>query len=916
MAVLIVTLKKLEWRGYASSLAEVICRAPEINSDVSRDAFATTNVDRAPLVHGHTHATAAALRTSATNFARNMATYTGCNLYIVGMSKSDQRKGLRGSRQWYWAKDTNADNRSDEPAADDIEFICDVDYYLDMRDILSRRAKPTLLYTVVPEAASTNEDGTSTQFDEDGALHTLVAGGGSYRHFLWDYATDSILCVSKFLGIPIRVITYAVERKQVGAHRQVILLTPIRDFGGLSAILAYFLLEGKELSRFNPIVDAEDGSKFVRFVVHTSTGTKVTTARTNSQLCATVPAEVDEAIGTVARLGTTKLMLPTTASWTGNDARMEAAVLTEFHRLAQPKVLPVVYPVSVGVRSYQYEPCNYDPEAKAKLAAFMSPLVHGAFSPVANAAGERRCVEGRINGLRSEEPRPHAFRDQCIAEFAELIVQGMILEPVCYEVVKDKQTSAAQKISLEKATVWGTYRKTVLKCFIKAEAYSNVKDPRNISAYNDADKLDMAQFALALAEYCKRFSWYGPGKTPLEIAERVSEICQNSREYVNISDYHRMDGTITYVLRQVDRAVCMKAFPNHRTKLNELLKTNVDNKGYLPNGTTFDQGPSHGSGCSATSLFQTLRAAFTAYLAFRHAPLKCGRKRTPREAFDAIGCHLGDDGIDADLPPGAHLWAANKVGLKLEADIVSRGNRGVNFLARYYSPEVWTGCLDSMCDAKRQLSKFHTTVRLPNTVTPAQKLVEKCMSYVATDSNTPVIGEYCKRVLLLSQIKLKTLLGLGNWWSKFEDSVQYPNSNANGWMDVEFSTLFPEFDRSVFSEWMAKTKSFQDLLEAPLCAEPVTATPTVVDVVVDGEVLKALPAKSEAPTPKKQRKKKKERKIKRMRRVKATSAEEPTKEISPEKTHEIVDKLVDIKPKSTNKNVKPIQLRKVLTPTK
>ncbi len=836
--VCLVVAKKDRLRETASSLCEVFSSRPTIASDVARDAFATIPVSPVQLTPGHTHPTAAALRTTATNFARDLATYCGAGLFVVEMSKSDQRKGLRGSRQWWWAKDVNADNRQDDPEAMDVRYICDVDYYLDMPSILASRAEPVVLYTVVPEeAVAKGTDDTSFRFDEDGALCTVVAGAGTYRHFLWDYAHDSLLACEKLFGLPIRVVSYSVERKQVGKHRQLILLSPMRVFNGVAAVLAYYLLEPKPLKRWNPIVRKGD-QVFVRFDVHTSKDTMVTTARPNTWLCATVSADVDASIATVARLGTTNLMLPTAASWIPDD-RAAAAVLTEYHRCCGERSPMVVYPVAHSVRAYQYKPREFDQDARPKLEAFMSPLVHKAFAPVMNKAGEEQSVEGRINKLKKPEPKYSRFVQDCISEFADLVLKGAVLEPVCYEVVANKQTSASQKLSLMKAVLNGPFRQLVLKCFGKAEAYPDIKDPRNISQYNDADKLDMAMIALALSEHLKQFAWYGPGKNPLEIAMRVAEICEGARNFVNISDYHRMDGTITYCLRQVDRAVCMKAFAHHRAKVNELLKTNVDNRGVLPLGTKFNQGPSHGSGCSATSVFQTLRAAFTAYLGFRNAILESGRHPTPMEAFASLGIHLGDDGLDADLPPANHQWAAEKVGLVLEAATVQRGFRGVNFLARYYSPEVWYGSLNSMCDIKRQLSKFHTTVRLPANVKPEQKLVEKAMSYVATDGNTPVIGEFCKRVLLLSSYRPRVLLGVGSWWSKFELSAQYPNEDVGGWMAVELAALFPEFDYGQFKGWLDSTKTAEDLLRAPICAEPEPATPTSVDVVVDDQVLKA-----------------------------------------------------------------------------
>jgi hypothetical protein len=410
---------------------------------------------------------------------------------------------------------------------------------------------------------------------------------------------------------------------------------------------------------------------------------------------------------------------------------------------------------------------------------------------------------------------------------------------VSYEVVEEKQTKPAQKLSLMKAVLSGAHVKRVLKCFLKAEAYQDVKDPRNISTYNDLDKLTMAQFSLALSNHLKNFPWYGPGKDPLEIATRVASICENAESFVNLSDLTRMDGTISYYLRLVDRGVMMKTFVNHRAVLNELLKRNVDNKGFLPHGTTFDQGSSHGSGCSATSVLQTLRKVFCSFLAYRHTKRPDGSTYGPQEAFGALGIHAGDDGLDPDLPVASHEWAASKVGLLIEAATVDRGFSGVNFLARYYSDQVWQGRLDSMCDVKRQLSKFHTTVRLPDNILAEHKLVEKCMAYVATDGNTPVFGPLCKRVLVLSHYRPKTSHGIANWWSRFEQSRQFPNNNADGWMDVEFYRQFPEFDHSIFDHWLAKTKSATEILKAPLCAEPRPATPSTVDVVVDGDVLPA-----------------------------------------------------------------------------
>jgi len=794
---------------------------------------------------GHTHPSAAAARTAATNFANSMAAYTGVGLYIVGMSRSDQRKNLRGSRQWFWAKDTNAENRADSPRRDDIEYICDVDYYLDMPALLAERSKPTLLYTVVPETAASTYDDSSLQFTEDGALRTIVAGGGFYEHYLWNYASDSIITFGGTWLYP-RVTTYAVERKQVAVNRQLVLLTPIKVFKGIAAYLAAYLLEGRFLTRIKPIVYGKSGQAYVRFAVHTKSETLMTTGLPGSMLCATIPEHVDSALHEVATLSSTPIQIPTVVSWIAGKEigerkltdRTAAVMLTTYLRDCTRKPTYLVFPVEQGVRAYHYEPRHYDQAAKPKLQAFMSPLVHAAYAPVNDAASERQMVKGRITDLRGPEPKPHAFRDQCMREYAEFVVQGAVLEPVCSHVVEEKQTRPAQKQSLARAFLSGPYVRKIVKCFIKAEAYASCKDPRNITTFGDLVKLEFTQFTLAFSEHCKQFAWYAPGKTPLEIAGRVADLAEYAG-YLNISDYRRMDGTIKYVLRMLDRYMMMKAFPHYRAVLNEHLKASVDNKGYLPHGTTFDQGPMQGSGRCDTSHAQTHRAAFTSYLAYRHATKPGGGRYTPQEAFDKLGLHMGDDGLDPDLSPEDHMWAANLVGLELEVNIVQRGDRGVNFLARYYSPDVWNGCPDSMCDIKRQLSKFHTTVRLPATVTPEHKLVEKCMSYALTDGNTPVIGEFCKKALSLSRYRPKALLGVGSWWSRFDASVQYPNDNVGGWMDVELDIQFPEFSRNRFQEWLAATRTIKEILEPPLCAEIEPAKPASVDVIVDEQLVPA-----------------------------------------------------------------------------
>jgi len=843
---------KRYYRRYVSAFIERYSTTPLIVTDVVRNAFDSTVVPTVRPVPNHTHANAAAFRTSATRFARLTAAYCGSEIFSIEMSASDQRHGIRGTRQWYWAKDTKVHNTITTPRDSDIIYICDVDFYMDMPQFLVEHDQPVLLYTPVPEQASSiGEDDTTFFFNEKGEFVTFVSGGGTYTHHLWNYNTDSITVSCRPWYFPWMTTvykTYAIERKQITKHRQVVLLSPIRKFTGIFAQLAEWIVKIQPLTRFDPLVVASNGEKFIRFGVHKNTGTEVTIGRPNQHLSATVPATTFDAVCTVARTNVTRISKGTVESWLDQD-KPAAAMLTEYLLSTNSGPMPYVFPVSESVRKYDFKTRQVLTPGEAKLTPFMSPFIHAAYTPVPNKEGEERCVEGRIKSLRAPEPPANNFRDQCLEEFARLVVGDSILAPVEEHDVLRQQSSATQTASILRASMLGPFLKPVLKCFIKAEAYSGLKDPRNISTYNDKHKLDMSKFTMALAAHLKQFAWYGPGKTPKEIAERVADICSRAK-VVNISDYHRMDGTISYVMRQVERIIFMRAFKYYRTQLNDLLEQNAGNIGYLPHGTTFDQGPSHGSGSPDTSVSQTLRATFTSYLGFRHSvDPDTGNYYTPEKAFKSLGIHLGDDGVDPDLSVASHQWAAEKVGLILEAAIVPRGNRGVNFLARFYSPNVWFGCPDSMCDVKRQLSKFHVSQNLPTGVTPVSKLVEKCMSYAATDGNTPVIGEYTNAVLDCVEFRPRKLAGVGSYWSRFNADTQFPNENVGGWMDVEFEIQLPNFDRQLFNNWLTSTKTATEFLRPPLCQEIETPAPAKRDVILDGDLVRAVTPPPSVPIP-------------------------------------------------------------------
>jgi hypothetical protein len=216
---------------------------------------------------------------------------------------------------------------------------------------------------------------------------------------------------------------------------------------------------------------------------------------------------------------------------------------------------------------------------------------------------------------------------------------------------------------------------------------------------------------------------------------------------------------------------------------------------------------------------------------------------TPQEAFTRLGIYGGDDGLTPDVDPKTYEETASNLGLKLKAQSVARGEDGVNFLARYYSPDVWYGVEDSCCDIQRQLAKFHTTVALPGNVTPLDKLKEKSRSFYLSDRNTPVLGELVSKVVALHgklpEVTLKTSL-LRSWMvdtlGHGEESLQYPNEFGY-WMVDLLEKQLPHFDMQLFTQWLGDVKTIEQCLKPPLCHLPPDFKATDVKTYVNDDVV-------------------------------------------------------------------------------
>jgi len=726
--------------------------------------------------------------------------------------------------------------------------MVDVDYYVDMIDHLATHVKPTLLFTIQPENL-TGRIGEGGFCFRDDTLECFVSGGATYRHRIWNYGADCIT-VAKMSACGTRktIVSYLVERAQAGAHKQLVLLIPIGKwtswgiFGGTNPAEH---LGGQPLERLH--VTHRVGNKLInRLRVVGKDGINVATSSNGSFSSALIPVQLDNALADVVASGNTKLTkatmesyLPKTMFPDALERKTAAAVLACYHQnRTATNHEHNIFAACEYIDSYQFSPDEYDPEAKPGVVPFMAPIIHPASAPDLTRPNEERCVKKRITEVATGKLPLTKFLDTAMIDFInELIPDARNASPVDIQTVYDKQDRPSQRNILERASMDGPHIKRVVKCFQKKEAYGSINDPRNISTINGSDKMRYSTYMYALADHVKKQPWYAFSKTPAEVADRVVHAAMWAA-FLQISDCSRMDGRLANVARILESRLAYRFFHvDYHEELADLLGSQFNQEAFATFGTRFETLMSRLSGSPETSIYNTLLNAFICYLAFR-TMRKLSKFIGHRDAWDAMarGMYGGDDGITPDLPSEAIEKAGDMMGQVITGEVVKRGERGVNFLARVYSPDVWTGCPDSMCDLRRTLGKFHTTTSLSSSVTPGDKLIAKSHALLLTDRNTPIIGPYSRAVVKHGAPRQDIWRDVASWWSRYDLSVQYPNEYGE-WMEDELDLALPEADLQKFYRWLYAANTVKDLLNPPSIEPKVLARHKNETVVINGETV-------------------------------------------------------------------------------
>nr|ADK55577.1 RNA-dependent RNA polymerase [Plasmopara halstedii virus A] len=816
---------------------------------------------------GHPHGAAAADRSAGSYFIERFARDVGREVVYYQCSNSDLRNGRSGAREWYWMKDAYVQPKLFSLSSSSMVSIIDVDQYVDMNWFLTEHFCPVLLYTFQPSVCAADRGEYSYTFNSNNEVIYRVAGGAEYVHKVWNYDTDVVTTTRLFAGkswtkwrnwIPFVTCAYLVDKRQMDADHQIIGLFPVKRWFGPLALLAR-CLKGRPLSRFK-IVRGD----FLRLLNHGHNGMTISTGKVESPLCGTITAREDAALASLARTTKSGLTLMHVKKLMPDDT-LGATYVYEYHSQKLPEATVVSYSGAKkdGVRGYQFNPMNYDPLAKQSLVSFMSPIIDGGFCPDMTEDNVKQAIAGRIVDVKSVTTMDR-FLMKTIDEFAHLLlksagVTAQSLLPCGYEDVYERQDRPTQRRILEQAEF--VVGKNIGKNFLKREAYGKCSDPRIITTIEGSRKYRYSTFIYGYTdEVIKHQQWYAFGKTPVDVSCHVSRICSTARTISN-TDFSRFDGTISEVVRALERRCILLAFrPEYTNELLELLRDQCGIDCYITvndESVHYNSGLARLSGSPETSTFNSLTNAFCAYLGFRSTRLSSGGHMDATEAYSRLGMYGGDDGITPDLHPSVYMRAARKLGLKLDLQPVERGKRGVKFLNRLYGPEVWFGDTTSMCDPVRALSKFHLCVNMDARTTNIQKLMEKSYAYYLSDKNTPVLGQFVSAVVshLPARYQFKNIHGI--WNAQYEASVQYPNGEitdcgsevAPDWMVEEFNHACPNFRHDIFNTWISELgNDFTLYLSPPVnmleSLDPVTSH----SVVVDGDIVNPVPSLNDTPS--------------------------------------------------------------------
>lgn len=739
-------------------------------------------------------------RSAALNSATQLAMLTGLTCFHVQPRPSQVSNGDPYSMTHYWASDTQVPSSLGIPEPTQIITRFDSDYYEDMNCEFSDFFQPHFIYHHSPITvaspktaeypAHTFVDDTLV-VDDNGAVH--------YEHQLWDYGIEEIRILSlnpqwptREYPFPIRPTfnIFQVDTRRVSKTHCLTVVIPRIQYTGIYSLIATACY-GE--NRVNRVMVQNDGFNVMRVI--SDEGEIISVGKPGQYNCANIKTEDLEMLQQLHAQAKMPITLPKIKTKT-KSTDQQASVLQEFiisTTRRETNQYHKNYEVEYGSNTYQMYPNDSEIDPTPSCVSFMYPISNGSFSPARGLNTETASIEGRLTKLQ-QDVRIHPAHYRYIEAFVNRLIPSEIsrtYHPAEVDYVFEKQSRPSQQVILENA-VQESEGKPYTSTFVKKEGYGKISDPRIISTERPLDKLTWSQYQYSVADFLKTQPWYMFGKTPKQIAARMVDIATSS-QMINCTDFSRMDGRKTIITRTLNLIFMLRLFSSeHHTDIQRLISRKLDNRAstatYDDETFSFRTLMAQLSGLPDTSNFNSLDNGFNNFIAYANM-----QSKTPtEEQFDIAFSLLmektavaGDDTAAGDLADKAVTTSSKWIGHKITSDIYQRGDPGVNFLARIYGPDLWTGDPNSCTDIMRTISGFHTTPRMDPNITPMDKLGQKLTSYWYTDENTPILSWLTYAYVSAGgKIASREDHYLKTYWSKYDKTDQYPNHEAEYMYDL------------------------------------------------------------------------------------------------------------------------------------
>lgn len=746
------------------------------NSGLRRSIQRSLKQIRSSVPPGHSHADAASERNAATEIMLSCVRSLGFTPYVI--SPSMRESGEDGVREYHTIADLQQEQRYSDLTDDHIVVMTDIDYYVDMPDLVSLR-RPVLCYTFQPETVSGRvKDGYFTI--SDNKVCYRVNGGKRVEHEIWNYNNDTIHVspvglfakIMSFLSAPFagwqttNSVVAHVDQFAMSQHRRIVSIVP---YASTPAWLIR-AVDGVGLTRVN----YDMGEGFNGLVYLSNDGPVASVGQSGQFAEATVELANFESLLTRHLEASSKHLIDTQ-----RRSKLDPTQSAVLHRyITAVTKTPIAEIHKAGSIAPHFtilldesSPLERGREYARRYAN--KPLSEEAVFPRECQSNDTACVAGRI-----VKPQTKAKARQNVSgryyryatEFVQAVVPSDLAgtgRPESVARVDERQDKAAQRVRTAQRDQ-DTDEPFMVKAFQKREAYGGVNDPRNISTVPYTHTLRLSGFTYSFKdEVLKHHSWYMPCRTPPEIAQSVVDLCTQAGDVVE-TDFSRFDGTITeWVRRQVEFACYLRwVHRDERAELLRLLESELNPKAYTKSGA-YSPGSSRLSGSPLTTDGNCLVNAFCSFAAAREHGASVG------EAFSDVGIVYGDDGLRSGRVPDALLKStASDIGLDLR--VCKRHTQGghPSFLARVFL-DPWT-IPASVQDPKRTLLKLHTTTDVG--VAPTVIGALKTTAYLTTDGKTPFIEHWCRayqRCIVLGDLDGVQVNDLP-WWYRDSDFRKSP----------------------------------------------------------------------------------------------------------------------------------------------